>query len=70
MGKEKEEERKDNASTKSQNHQKNSGQVDLGNDGQNNLGMLNDWYTADSNSQTSAAKCPESNSFLTGWLAG
>ena len=33
-------ERKDNVSTKSQNHQKSSGQVDLGNNGQNNLGML------------------------------
>ena len=32
------EERKDNVSTKSQNHQKNSGQVDLGNNGQSNLG--------------------------------
>ena len=52
-------------STKSQNHQKNSGQVDLGNSGQSNVGMLKqtlrvggtmiDWYTADSNSQTSAA---------------
>ena len=39
-GKEKVKERKDNASTKSQNHQKSSGQVDLGNNGQNNLGML------------------------------
>ena len=38
MGKEKVEERKDNVSTKSQNHQKNSGQVDLGKNGQNNLG--------------------------------
>ena len=38
MGREKVEERKDNVSTKSQNHQKNSGQVDLGNSGQNNLG--------------------------------
>ena len=38
MGKEKVEERKDNVSTKSQNHQKNSGQVDPGNNGQNNLG--------------------------------
>ena len=38
MGKEKVEERKDNVSTKSQNHQKNSGQVDLGNNGQNNPG--------------------------------
>ena len=63
-GKEKEKERKDNVSTKSQNHQKNSGQVDLGNKEQNNLGMLkqtlridgdDDWYTAGSNSQTSAA---------------
>ena len=39
-GKEKEKERKDNVSTKSQIHQKNSGQVDLGNKEQNNLGML------------------------------
>ena len=39
-GKEKVKERKDNVSTKSQNHQKSSGQVDLGNNGQNNLGML------------------------------
>ena len=38
MGKEKVGERSDNVSTKSQNHQKNSGQVDLGNTGQNNLG--------------------------------
>ena len=38
MGKEKVEERKDNVSTKSQNHRKNSGQVDLGTIGQNNLG--------------------------------
>ena len=39
-GKEKVKERKDNVSTKSQNHQKSSGQVDLANNGQNNLGML------------------------------
>ena len=39
-GKEKVKERKGNVSTKSQNHQKSSGQVDLGNYGQNNLGML------------------------------
>ena len=40
MGKEKEKvkERKDNVSMKSQNHHKNSGQVDLGNNGQTNLG--------------------------------
>ena len=38
MGKEKVKERKDNVSTKSQNHQRNSGQVDLGNNGLNNLG--------------------------------
>ena len=38
MGKEKEKERKDSVSTKSQNHRKNSGHVDLGNNGQNNLG--------------------------------
>ena len=38
IGKEKVEERKYNVSTKSQNHQKNSGQVDPGNNGQNNLG--------------------------------
>ena len=37
-GKEKAKERKDNVSTKSQNHQRNSGQVDLGNNGLNNLG--------------------------------
>ena len=37
MGKEKVKERKDNVSTKSQNHQKNSGQVDLGNSSLNNL---------------------------------
>ena len=39
-GKEKVKERKDNVSTKSQNHQKSSGQVDLWKNGQNNLGML------------------------------
>ena len=39
-GQEKVKERRDNVSTKSQNHQKSSGQVDLGNNGQNNLGML------------------------------
>ena len=39
-GKEELKERKDNVSKKSQNHQKSSGQVDLGNNGQNNLGML------------------------------
>ena len=39
-GKEKVKERKDNVSTKSQNHQMSSGQVDLGNICQNNLGML------------------------------
>ena len=38
IGKKKVEERKDNVSTKSQNHQKSSGQVDLGGNGQNNLG--------------------------------
>ena len=38
MGKEKVKERKDNVSTKSQNHQRNSGQVDFGNNGLNNLG--------------------------------
>ena len=38
MGKEKVKERRDNVSTKSQNHQRNSGQVDLGNNGLNNLG--------------------------------
>ena len=38
MGKEKVEERKDNVSTKSQNHRRNSGQVNLGNTGLNNLG--------------------------------
>ena len=38
MVKEKVEERKDNVSTKSQNYQKNSEQVDLGNIGQNSLG--------------------------------
>ena len=38
MGKEKVVERKDNVYTKSHNHQKNSGQADLGNNGQNNLG--------------------------------
>ena len=38
MGKGKVKERKDNVSTKSQNHQRNSGQMDLGNNGQNNLG--------------------------------
>ena len=38
MGKEKVEERKDNVSVKSQNHCNNSGPVDLGNYGQNNLG--------------------------------
>ena len=37
MGKEKVKERKDNVSTKSQNHQKNSGRVDLGNSSLNNL---------------------------------
>ena len=40
MGKEKVKEREDSVSTKSQDHQKNSGQVDLGNNGQNNFGML------------------------------
>ena len=39
-GKEKVKERKDNVSTKSQNHQRNSGKVDLGNNGLNNLGMM------------------------------
>ena len=38
--KEKVQERKDNVSTKSQNHHKSSGQVDLGNNGQNDFGML------------------------------
>ena len=38
MGKEKVKERKDNVSTKSLNHRKNSGQVDLGNNGLNNIG--------------------------------
>ena len=38
MGKEKVEERKHNVSTKSQNHQKNSGEVEPGNNGQNNVG--------------------------------
>ena len=38
MGKENVKERKDNVSTKSRNHQKNSGQVDTGNHGLNNLG--------------------------------
>ena len=38
MGKEQVEERKDNVSTKSQNHRRNSGQVNLGNTGLNNLG--------------------------------
>ena len=38
--KEKVKERKDNVSTKSQNHHKSSGQVDLGNNGQNDFGML------------------------------
>ena len=40
MGKEKVKERRDNISMKSQNHQKNSGQVDLGNNGLNNIGAL------------------------------
>ena len=62
--KEKVKERKDNVSSKSQNHQKSSGRVDLGNNGLNNLGMLKQTLrvggmmignTADSNSQTSAA---------------
>ena len=39
-GKEEVKERKENVSTKSQNLQKSSGQVDLGNSGQSNLGML------------------------------
>ena len=64
MGKEKVKERKDNVPTKSQNHQKNSGQVDLGNNGRNNRGTQKQtaswrddgWHTADSNSQTSAAE--------------
>ena len=52
----KEKKRKDNVSTKSQNLQKSSGQTDLGNKGQMNLGILeqnaaswweDDWYTAD-----------------------
>ena len=38
VGKEKVMGRRDNVSTKSQNHQRNSGQVDLGNTGLNNLG--------------------------------
>ena len=38
MGKEEVKERWDNVSTKSQNHQRNSGQVDLGNNGLTNLG--------------------------------
>ena len=38
MGKEKVNARRDNVSTKSQNHQRNSGQVDLGHNGLNNLG--------------------------------
>ena len=38
MEKEKVKERRDNVSTKSQNHQRNSGQVDRGNKGLNNLG--------------------------------
>ena len=38
MGKEKVKERRGNVSTKSQNHQRNSGQVGLGNNGLNNLG--------------------------------
>ena len=38
MGKEKDKERRDNVSIKSQNHQRNSGQVDLGNNGLNNRG--------------------------------
>ena len=38
MGKEKVNERRDNVSTKSQNHQRNSGQAVLGNNGLNNLG--------------------------------
>ena len=37
MGKETVKERRDNVSTKSQNHQTNSGQVDLWNNGLNNL---------------------------------
>ena len=64
MGKEKVKERGDNVSTKSQNHRRISGQVDLGNNGLNNLGAQkltdtascrdDDWYTVNSNSQTSA----------------
>ena len=38
LGKEKVKERKDDVSTKSQNHKKNSGQADLGSNGLNNLG--------------------------------
>ena len=52
MGKEKVEERKDNVSTKLQNHQKNSGQVDLGireHRSQSNASWNaeDDWYTAE-----------------------
>ena len=56
MRKVKVEERKENVSTKSQNHQKNSGQVDLGNKADTASWRDDDWYTADSISQTSAAE--------------
>ena len=62
-GKEKVKERKDNVPTKPQNHQKSSGQVGLGNNSEQSWNAEahtsswqdDDWYTADPNSQTSAA---------------
>ena len=63
-GKEKAKGRKDNVSTKSQNHQKNSGQLDLGEQWSDQSWTAeadtaswrdDDWNAADSNSQTAAA---------------
>ena len=64
MGKEKVKERRDNVSTKPQNHLRNSGQVDPWEQWPEQSWSAeidtaswryDDWYTADSNSQTSAA---------------
>ena len=72
-GKAKVKERKDNVSTKAQKLQKNSGKADPGNCGQNNLGKTDadtaswwedDWYTAGSGSQASAAAEEISTCFL------
>ena len=67
-GKEKAKGRKDNVSTKSQNHQKNSGQLDLGEQWSDQSWTAeadtaswrdDDWNAADSNSQTAAAAAEE-----------